>query len=61
MRAVRVRRREYRSDIIVAVDGRLIKGKDVQTTVAAFKPGTQVTVNYDSSVHEVRIRVGSRI
>ncbi|MGB7437276.1 MAG: PDZ domain-containing protein [Candidatus Acidiferrum sp.] len=50
-------------DTIVAVDGRLIKGKDFQSTVAAFKPGTQITINYlrNSSAHEAQIRVGSRM
>jgi S1-C subfamily serine protease len=48
-------------DIIVALDGRLIKGKDFETVVAALKPGTQVSVSYarGSASHEVQITVGS--
>jgi PEGA domain/PDZ domain len=29
-------------DVILALDGRLIKGKDFEATVAALKPGTQI-------------------
>ena len=48
-------------DIIVALDGRLIKGKDFETVVAALKPGTQISVSYarGSSTHEVSVTVGS--
>jgi C-terminal processing protease CtpA/Prc len=48
-------------DIILALDGRLIKGKDFESAVAAIKPGTQISVNYarGSSAHEVSITVGS--
>ena len=48
-------------DVILALDGRLLKGKDFETVVATLKPGTQVSVNYarGSSAHEVWITVGS--
>ena len=48
-------------DVIVALDGRLLKGKDFETAVAALKPGAQVLVNYarGSASHEVQITVGS--
>jgi predicted metalloprotease with PDZ domain len=32
-------------DIIMALDGRLIKGKGFESTVGALKPGTQILVN----------------
>jgi S1-C subfamily serine protease len=49
-------------DIILALDGRLIKGKDFETTVATLKPGTQISVNYarGSAAHEVWMTVGSQ-
>jgi S1-C subfamily serine protease len=49
-------------DIIVALDGRLIKGKDVEAAIAALKPGTQISINYarGSAAHEVRVTVGSQ-
>jgi S1-C subfamily serine protease len=49
-------------DIILALDGRLIKGKDFETTVAALKPRTRISVNYarGSTAHEVWITVGSQ-
>jgi S1-C subfamily serine protease len=49
-------------DIILALDGRLIKGKDFETAVAALKPGAQISVNYarGSAAHEVRVTVGSQ-
>jgi hypothetical protein len=48
-------------DIILALDGRLIKSKDFETVVAALKPGTKISVNYarGSSAHEVSITVGT--
>jgi serine protease Do len=48
-------------DIILALDGRLIKGKDFESAVAALKPGTQISINYarGSSAHEVQITAGS--
>jgi hypothetical protein len=48
-------------DIILALDGRLLKGKDFETVVAALKPGTQISLNYarGSSAHEVSITVSS--
>ena len=48
-------------DLILALDGRLIKGKNFEAAVAALKPGTQITVNYTrgSSAHETRVTVGS--
>jgi S1-C subfamily serine protease len=48
-------------DIILALDGRPLKGKDLESLVAALKPGTQISVNYarGSSAHEVSIIVGS--
>lgn len=48
-------------DIILALDGRLIKGKDFETIVSTLKPGTQISVNYarGSSAHEVTVTVGS--
>jgi PDZ domain-containing protein/PEGA domain-containing protein len=49
-------------DIILALDGRQIKGKEFQTVVATLKPGTRVPVSYasGSSTHEVWITVASR-
>jgi hypothetical protein len=49
-------------DIILALDGRLLKGKDLETVVAALKPGTQISVNFarGSSPHEVSLIVGSQ-
>jgi membrane-associated protease RseP (regulator of RpoE activity) len=49
-------------DIILALDGRLIKGKDFESAVAALKPGTQISVNYarGSASHEVQITVASQ-
>lgn len=49
-------------DVILALDGRLIKGRDFGTAVAALKPGTQISVNYvhGSSAHEVQLTVGSQ-
>lgn len=48
-------------DVILALDGRLMKGKDFETAVAVLKPGTQISLNYarGSSAHEVSITVGS--
>ena len=48
-------------DIILALDGRLIKGKDFESEVAALKPGTEISVNYahGSSAYEVKVTVGS--
>lgn len=48
-------------DNIVALDGRLIKGKDFEAAVAALKPGTQIAINYarGSSAREVSVTVGS--
>jgi S1-C subfamily serine protease len=47
-------------DVILALDGRLMKGKDFEAAVAALKPGTLISVNYarGSSAHEVSITVG---
>jgi hypothetical protein len=49
-------------DEILALDGRLLKGKDFQAAVAALKPGTQVSIKYarGSSAHEVWVTVGSQ-
>jgi hypothetical protein len=49
-------------DIILALDGRQVKGKELRTVVAALKPGTRVPVSYasGSSTHEVWITVASR-
>jgi S1-C subfamily serine protease len=49
-------------DIILALDGRLIKGKNLETAVAALKPGTQISVSYarGSVAHEVWVTVGSQ-
>ncbi len=49
-------------DVILALDGRRVKGKELQTVVAALKPGTRVPVSYasGSSIHEVWITVASR-
>lgn len=46
-------------DVILALDGRRVKGKELQTVVAALKPGTRVPVSYasGSSTHEVWITV----
>jgi S1-C subfamily serine protease len=49
-------------DIILALDGRLLKGRDFETAVVAFKPGTQILVSYarGTSAHEVLVTVSSR-
>lgn len=49
-------------DVILALDGRLIKGKDFETAVAALKPGMQIAVSYarGSVSHEVSVIVGSQ-
>ena len=49
-------------DIILSLDGRRIKGKDLDTEVAALKPGTRVPVDYTRgpTAHEVWITVGSQ-
>ncbi len=49
-------------DVILALDGRRVKGKELQSAVAALKPGTRVPVSYasGSSTHEVWITVASR-
>jgi len=49
-------------DIILSLDGQLIKGKDFDTQVAGLKPGTRVPVDYTrgSSPHEVWITVGTQ-
>jgi PDZ domain/PEGA domain len=49
-------------DVILALDGRQVKGKELRTVVAALKPGTRVPVSYasGSSTHEVWITVSSR-
>jgi PDZ domain/PEGA domain len=46
-------------DVILALDGRLMKGKNFETAVASLKPGTQITVNYSrgSSAHETSVTV----
>jgi hypothetical protein len=48
-------------DVILAVDGRRLKSDELQTAVAAFKPGTRVPVRYTrrSLPHEVWITVAS--
>jgi hypothetical protein len=49
-------------DVILALDGQMIKGKDFATEVAALKPGTRVPVDYTrgAAAHEVWITVGSQ-
>jgi hypothetical protein len=49
-------------DIILSLNGRLIKGKDFEMEVAGLKPGTRVPVDYTrgSSAHEIWITVGSQ-
>jgi hypothetical protein len=49
-------------DVILEIDGRWVKGKELQTVVAALKPGTRVPVRYASgpSTREVWITVASR-
>jgi hypothetical protein len=49
-------------DIILALDGRLLKGRDFETAVAALKPGTQILVSYarGSSAHEVLMTVAGK-
>jgi len=49
-------------DVILALDGRRVKDKELQSAVAALKPGTRVPVSYTSgsSTHEVWITVASR-
>jgi PDZ domain/PEGA domain len=46
-------------DVILALDGRLIKGKNFETAVASIKPGSQITVNYtrESVAHETAVMV----
>lgn len=48
-------------DVILALDGLRIKGREFQTVVAALKPGTRIPVSYarGSSNHEVWITVAS--
>jgi hypothetical protein len=48
-------------DIILALDGRLVKGRDFETLVAALKPGTQISINYvrGSLAQQVWLTVGS--
>lgn len=49
-------------DVILALDGQLIKGKDFDTEVAALKPGTRIPVDYTrgAAAHEVWVLVGSQ-
>jgi PEGA domain/PDZ domain len=49
-------------DVILALDGQLIKGKDFATEVAALKPGTRIPIDYTrgSAAHEVWVLVGSQ-
>jgi PEGA domain/PDZ domain len=49
-------------DIILSLDGQLIKGKDFDTEVATLKPGTRIPVDYarGSASHEVWVLVGSQ-
>jgi PDZ domain/PEGA domain len=49
-------------DVILTLDGRRVNSEELQTQVAAFKPGTRVPVSYasGSSTHEVWITVASR-
>jgi hypothetical protein len=48
-------------DVILALDGRRVKSDELQTVVAAFKPGTRVPVRYARATlaHEVWITVAS--
>lgn len=48
-------------DIILALDGRLLQGKNFDTAVAALKPETQISISFarGSSAHEVLVTVGS--
>jgi hypothetical protein len=49
-------------DMIQALDGRLIKGKNFENAVASLKPGTKIVVNYirGDSTSEARVTVGTR-
>jgi PDZ domain/PEGA domain len=49
-------------DIILSLNGRMIKGKNFEMEVAGLKPGTRVPVDYirGSSSHEIWITVGSK-
>jgi len=48
-------------DVILELDGRQLKGKELQTVVATLKPGTRVPIRFasGSSTHEVWITVTS--
>jgi S1-C subfamily serine protease len=52
----------HEGDIILSLNGRLIKGKDFEMEVAGLKPGTRVPVDYTrgSSAHEIWRTVGSQ-
>jgi hypothetical protein len=49
-------------DVILALDGQLIKGKDFAAEVASLKPGTRIPVDYTrgAAAHEAWITVGSQ-
>jgi hypothetical protein len=49
-------------DVILTLDGRRVKGEELQTLVTAYKPGTRIPVSYasGSSTREVWITVASR-
>jgi PDZ domain/PEGA domain len=49
-------------DIILALDGRMIKGRDFESFVSSLKPGLEISVNYarGSSAHEVWLTVSSQ-
>jgi len=49
-------------DVILALAGEQIKGKDFDTEVAGLKPGTRIPVDYTrgAAAHEVWITVGSQ-
>jgi hypothetical protein len=48
-------------DVILTLDGRPVKSAELQTLVAAYKPGTRVPISYASGLakHEVWITVAS--
>lgn len=49
-------------NIIVALDGRLTKGKDVEAAIEALKSGTQISINYARGplAHTVWVTVSSK-
>jgi S1-C subfamily serine protease len=49
-------------DTILALDGRLMKGRSLESAVAPLKPGTKIVINYarGTSTGEALVTVGTR-